>query len=163
MKHTLRADELRKELNYDPVTGIFTRKISNTHRIRVGQLAGTPQGRYGYLTIMVLGRLYLAQQLAFLYMTGDWAKRFVAHKNRIAADNRWENLEERDDQGIQEQRTKPSKNNPTKILGVTMKRGKYLARIRKENGLDHIGVFDTAEEAQAAYQAAKKLHYSESA
>ena len=49
-------------------------------------------GRY-YISID--GVDYLAEELAFLHMTGRWPRNGVEHINGNAQDNRWENLREK--------------------------------------------------------------------
>src|SRR5262245_469390 len=88
----LTADRLRELLRYEPDTGRWTwRASTNRLRIRPGDEAGT-LSKFGHRGIKVFGRRYQAHRLAWLYMTGEWPKRHVDHKNGIADDNRWSNL-----------------------------------------------------------------------
>jgi hypothetical protein len=48
----------------------------------------------GYRHIGVLGKVYSAHRLAFLYMTGKFPLDEVDHKNHERSDNRWSNLRE---------------------------------------------------------------------
>ncbi len=59
----LTAEQLRSILNYDPETGIFTRKVRTSTSVKVGDVAGWPSGD-GYLQITVQSRKYLAHRLA---------------------------------------------------------------------------------------------------
>lgn len=84
----LTQKELQRVLSYDPDTGLFTRLVGNT-----GQpLMKGNQDKY--VQIRVLGRLYYAQRLAVLYMTGRslTSEFYVDHVNGKRNDNRWENL-----------------------------------------------------------------------
>ena len=92
-------ERLKAVVKYDYKTGIFTWK---THKYshRVGCVAGCVNGE-GYVVLRVGDKLYLAHRLAFLYMTGEWPKKFIDHinadnvpeaENRV--DNRWCNLRE---------------------------------------------------------------------
>ena len=49
----------------------------------------------GHCYITIDGVDYLAEELAFFYMTGQWSKYGVEHVNGNAQDNRWENLREK--------------------------------------------------------------------
>ena len=49
----------------------------------------------GHCYIAIDGVEYLAEELAFFYMTGRWPKYGVEHVNGNTQDNRWENLREK--------------------------------------------------------------------
>ena len=91
MKTEITQAELVENLSYDPDSGVFRRKISNTRAVKAGDIAGSQNGK-GYLTMMVCGRVYKAHRLAFLYMTGSFPPEEVDHINGIRDDNRWANL-----------------------------------------------------------------------
>lgn len=61
-KTTLTAALLRELFAYDADTGLFTRKVSTTNRVKVGDVAGSPNQK-GYINIMVCGRLHPAHRL----------------------------------------------------------------------------------------------------
>ncbi len=88
MKTEITQAELVENLSYDPDSGVFRRKISNTRAVKAGDIAGSQNGK-GYLTMMVCGRVYKAHRLAFLYMTGSFPPEEVDHINGIRDDNRW--------------------------------------------------------------------------
>jgi hypothetical protein len=48
------------------------------------------------LVIDIKGKPYLAEHLAWLYVTGEWPKHAIDHVNGDTLDNRWENLRESD-------------------------------------------------------------------
>lgn len=50
----------------------------------------------------------------------------------------------------------PNKNSQTGYRGVVQRRGKYIARIAYQRHQEHLGVFDTPEEAAEAYRNAKE-------
>ena len=52
-------------------------------------------GADGHCYITIDGVNYLAEEIAFLYMTGRWSQCGVEHANGNAQDNRWENLREK--------------------------------------------------------------------
>ena len=84
---SLTAERLREVLDYDPDTGVFTRKVRTASSVKVGDVAGSLNGK-GYIRIRVDGRLYFAHRLAWLYVHGEWPVDQVDHINGIKNDNR---------------------------------------------------------------------------
>jgi len=80
-----------KELTiYNPITGIFTRKIDRG----VSHKAGTTfKGidKDGYINMRLDGKLYRGHRLAFLYMTGSIPD-LVDHKDFKRSNNIWTNI-----------------------------------------------------------------------
>lgn len=157
----LTAALLRELLHYDPETGVFTRKVRTSNRIAVGDVAGTLRPD-GYTKISVLNKSYLAHRLAWLYVHGEWPKDQVDHRNGIRTDNRIANL--RDLSGTlnqQNQRAAHSRNKSSGLLGASWdkRKGKWVAQISSTRTSRHIGYFETAKEAAAAYlEAKRRLH-----
>lgn len=87
---TLTVERLREILHYDPETGIFVWRIQAKATRPIGSKAGHNRG--GYVQLCINQVRYYAHRLAWLYMTGDWPKFEIDHKNRIKNDNRWINL-----------------------------------------------------------------------
>lgn len=84
---------LKELLNYDPITGIFTWKISRGGR-NPGSIAGSRDTLRDYITIQIDGTLYRAHRLAFLYMLGRLPEDQVDHIDRCRYNNAWNNLRE---------------------------------------------------------------------
>lgn len=98
-----------------------------------------------YLHRYVMGALF-----------GD--SRIVDHINGNIHDNRKENLRFVTKQQNTTNRS-IHKNNKTGFKGVTIARKKYRARIRLYGTVIHLGVYETPEQAHAAYcEASKKYH-----
>ncbi len=157
----LTAEYLRSVLHYDQETGIFTRKVSTSNSVKVGDVAGCPNGD-GYLLIMVQSRLYKAHRLAWLYVSGEWPEDQIDHINRNRSDNRITNLREVSHKQNQQNRSKPS-NSTSGHPGVSWYKRyyKWVARITHNYKLIHLGYFTDREEAIAARKAAEKLYWSD--
>lgn len=86
----LSHQELLNAVNYDPETGIFTRKNQSGTYAAGGRLGYIRPS--GYTAINVAGRTYSASKLAWLYMTGEWPPGKVININGDGGDNRFANL-----------------------------------------------------------------------
>ncbi len=138
----LTQERLRHDLDYEPYTGVFTRKTGP----RSGQQAGTIHE--GYIRIRVAGRRYRGHRLAFLWMTGEFPSEEVDHTNGARDDNRWANLRP----------ASRSENNCNTAARGEMKGASYHARhktwqvrVQKHGRRLFVGEFKTKEEAHAAY------------
>ncbi len=158
---TLTAEYLRSVLHYEPETGIFTWKVRTANRVKVGDVAGCPDGR-GYLQIRVQSRKYQAHRLAWLYVYGEWPKDQLDHINRIRTDNRISNLREVTNKQNLQNAGKRS-NNTSGHSGVRWYRqsSKWVACITHNYKRIHLGFFATIEEAIAARKAAEKLYWAD--
>ena len=157
----LTAEYLRSILDYNPDTGIFTRKVSTSRSVKVGDVAGSPNGR-GYLQISVLSRDYLAHRLAWLHHFGVWPKDQLDHINRIRTDNRIANLREVTNKQNLQNAGKPS-NNTSGHPGVhwNKQKSKWQVKITHNQKNIHLGYFSILEEAIAARKAAEKLYWAD--
>lgn len=87
----LTHERLKEILSYDPETGIFRWKLKISKKNNIGDIAGS-LGIKGYIKICIASKYYRANRLAWFYMTGEWPKNIVDHKNRIRNDDRWINI-----------------------------------------------------------------------
>ena len=154
----LTAEYLRSILNYDPATGIFTRKVSTSNSVKVG---GSPEGG-GYRCIRVCSRLHKAHRLAWLYVYGVWPEGQLDHINRIRTDNRIANLRDVSHKQNGQNRSKPS-NNTSGHPGVCWhkQKSKWRAQIMHNYKQIHLGCFTTIEEAISARKAAEKIYWAD--
>jgi len=84
--------ELKKLVHYDPLTGIFTRKVSS-NAFNIGDIATSDTGN-DYLKIYINREQYLAHRLAWLYVHGYFPENDIDHKDRVRDNNRIKNLRE---------------------------------------------------------------------
>jgi hypothetical protein len=150
---TLSANRLRKLLNYAPATGVF-RWRGHKGPNNVGTVAGSISRPKDYRLICIDGKIYRANRLAWLYMTGKWPKLEIGYINHKTSDTRWANLRAM----TPSQRGATSRTrNKLGVRGVWItKSGKYVARIRVAGERKYLGLFDTIEKASVAYTRAAK-------
>jgi len=149
---------LKDVIGYNPVTGIFTWKITSGKAVK-GKIAGSIHVCNGYYRISIKNKEYRAHRLAWLYMTGSMPTNEIDHINGIRSYNRFENLREATRSGnLQNQRKANSKNISTKLLGAAFHKpsGTYFSRIQINGAVKFIGAFETAQKAHDAYVSAKR-------
>ncbi|MEH2542818.1 HNH endonuclease [Bradyrhizobium sp. AZCC 1699] len=145
----LTAEYLKQIVEYDPETGLFTRD---------GEIAGCLNAD-GYWRICIDGVDHLAHRLAVLFMTGQWPRFGVSHRNDDRADNRWSNL--RSASPVQTARNRRA-SNKLGIKGVRMTpRGAFRASIYVNKRHLNLGTFTTAEAASEAYANAAVKYFGE--
>lgn len=156
----LSADELRRRLHYDPITGIFTRKVAAGGRAPVGAVAGSVNDQ-GYVVIFIDYKHYYAHRLAWLYMTGAWPTEQIDHKTGLRSDNRWDNLRAASPSSNQQNQRRAQRGTRSGLLGASWceREQKFTAQIKVRGVRHSLGQYNTAEEAHSAYVAAKRcLH-----
>lgn len=147
---------LKELLHYNPVTGLFVRRVSRGS-VKAGALAGYT-GDKGYTLINIDGRRYKAHRLVFLYMVNCIPDE-VDHRNQIKADNGWSNL--RASNRTDNARNMPlSVRNTTGVTGVTWRprQKKWVARITLDGRRVQLGRFDRFSEAATARLQAESKH-----
>lgn len=155
------AVRLRELLNYDPQTGIFTRRIDIRQRWKAGSVAGNIAPS-GYVRITIDGRSTQAHRLAWLWMTGAWPDADIDHINGDRADNRWANLRDVTRTVNMQNLRGAFGNNKSGLLGAgwDKARRKWMAVIWINGQRHHLGRFDSPEGAHLAYLSAKRLHHA---
>lgn len=151
--------ELLSVLHYSPEDGTFTWLVNKGSRARIGQEAGClcapPSGarRGPEWRIGIDQNVYRRPQLAWFYMTGQWPILEIDHRNGDPIDDRWENLRAATRYQNEINKRKYS-NNKSGLKGVRINRGKFEAAIQRGWKRVHLGTFETADSARAAYLAA---------
>ena len=158
------AEFAREMFDYDPETGIVTRKIS-----RFSSLVGTPIGRMdrtGYIRhgFRWWGQRYNVSihRLGWLIHHGEWPKDQLDHINGIRHDNRLVNLREAT-QAQNNANTRMYKNNKSGYKNIKWEpeRKRYGVFIRYDNKLHRLGRFKTLEEAISVRNAKYEEIYGE--
>ena len=112
---------------------------------------------YPILRLTIKGKKYQLRthRAIFAIQTGEWPPADIDHRNRRRDDNRWTNL--RPATRAENVQNTLQVHNASGLPGVfwSKRQGKWWARIKAEGKRRHLGSFTTAEEAHAAYLAAK--------
>lgn len=127
---------------------LFWKETVNSRAVK-GNEAGT-LNVHGYRQVGYKGKIYLTHRLIWLYHTGEWPE-VCDHKRHEKLDNRIEKLRDVSGGVNNLNRSGPQKNSTTGVLGVRMKRGRYVAHYRSKD----IGSFKTLEEATIARHSAE--------
>jgi HNH endonuclease len=149
---------LKSIVHYDPDTGVFTRRITNTRWVNVGDVVGSIDGD-GYWRTRIKGKDYKMHRLAFVYMTGSSPEYQVDHINGNKTDNRWENL--RAVTAAQNRRnTKRRITNTSGVTGVFwgLRRRKWLVYISASTKRIYLGAFTNKDEAIRVRKQAENLY-----
>lgn len=155
----LNSTRLRELLYYDASTGVFTRRVTTSPKAQAGTVAGGLDGKRHWV-IRVDSRRYQAHRLAWLYVYGKWPDGDVDHINGDGADNRIANLRDVSHATNMQNQRQARRTNTSRYLGVTKKRNKWQAYITAAGKPQYLGVFDTPEEAHAAYVEAKRQQHA---
>jgi hypothetical protein len=158
-KTDLTAQRLRELLHYDPETGVFTWKVANGTRAKVGAIAGSLSKGYILVRVDALNRR--AHRLAWFYVNGEWPTDEIDHINGDKSDNRICNLRcVSRSVNLQNQRQPRSDNARGLYLGVGWDKARQKWRAQIKDGKNtFLGRFNSQEEASEAYLAAKRrLH-----
>lgn len=154
----LTASRLREVVHYDQASGVFTAGVRLSMQVRAGHRLGSADRR-GYRQIRLFGKAYYEHRLAFLYVLGRWPSEAVDHVDGAKGNNAWNNLREATAAlNMQNQHHAHSRNKAGK-LGVRSHKGKFQAKIKVGSKSLHLGTFGDANDAHAAYLAAKKAHH----
>ena len=160
----LTAERVRELFDYDPVTGIMTRKACAATRWRSYEVTRSFDPR-GYIKTSVRNRSYFVHRLIWLFVHGQWPVHEIDHINRNPADNRIENLRDvtRKVNIANRKRWGKPKKPPTRtqapsgsgcvFIDGAARSKPYRARIMIDKRTINLGRFDSAENARAALDA----------
>lgn len=152
---------LQSLFHYDPETGHLTRRPGHSQwaRHHAGERAGYVHKSTGYRHVKVAGYCIAEHRVAWAMQTGAWPEQ-IDHLDTERTNNRWSNLREASNHVNAQNRRGPYRGSATGILGVHARAsGRFRASIKVSGRMRHIGTFDTADQAHAAYVAAKRIHH----
>ena len=93
MSEKLTQERLKELLNYDPVTGVFTWRVTTGNGVQAGDVVGCIRPK-GYVQVSVDGVLYYAHRLAWFFTYGYLPENEVDHRDQIPGHNWILNLRE---------------------------------------------------------------------
>lgn len=148
--HILTQAELKRQLLYNPETGLFTWLVSNSNRVKIGSIAGNIN-KDGRIEIGINKKVYKAHRIAWLYVHGYLPELGIDHINGNASDNRINNLRHVS-QRCNMQNCKISSNNTSGFPGVCWHKqnNNWLAAIMINRKKCNLGSHPTALEAALA-------------
>lgn len=153
-KTSLNAEQVREMFDYNPATGIFLWKSpTNPNSTPIGSIAGSANAN-GYHSILIFRSRYLAHRLAWLYMTGEWPTALIDHIDGNRQNNAFSNLREATD-------AHNNQNRKADGYSFSERDQIYRAKICVNGQTIHLGMFQTADEARAAYIDANKKYFGE--
>lgn len=121
-------------------------------------MAGYLQKKTGYRLICVFERQYVASRLAWWFVYDSWpGERRIDHINHLRDDNRISNLRLAD--ASANAANMPARSKPKGVY--KRKNGRFSASIGVNYRHIHLGVFDTEQQAAAAYNEAATRHFGE--
>ncbi len=141
--------DLIRQLDYDHLTGIFIRKVSNSNRTKVGDIAGTKHN--GYIIIQVNGYKYRAHRLAWLHYYGYMPENRIDHKDRVKHHNWIKNLREASHM-CNIRNTGNYKSNKSGVKGVYwhQSENKWAVQITVNQKTKHLGIYKNFDDAVCA-------------
>jgi hypothetical protein len=135
---------------YDPASGLLMWVSPTSHRVSVGDVAGSNDK--GHLIVGIDGVKIYAHRVAWAMYFGEWPANFIDHIDGDGMNNAILNLREATRAQNMANMKRPATNS-SGFKGVHFHRqsNKWRARIR-DNGVHRsLGLFDAPEQAHAAY------------
>lgn len=152
-------EELKRLLEYDPITGNFTwlEKANKHSNVVIGSVADRLHARYKDISINK--KRYKSHRLVWLYLYGVFPTMMIDHIDGNPLNNKADNLRLATSSKNNWNR-KLNTNSSTGVKGVRIhKNGNYEARIMCNKISYYLGVFDTIEDASLAIESKREeLH-----
>lgn len=151
---SLTLPRLKDVLSYEPETGIFRWVKPAAGRCKPGDIAGSSVTG-GYVRLVIDCEKILAHRVAWFYVHGKWPNE-IDHINGVRDDNRIVNL--RNTTAAENAQNRCIGRGSSNLIGASWdkRERKWRAAIKYQGRKHHIGYFGSAQDAHAAYLAAKQ-------
>lgn len=160
LKDDITFEQVDRILFYDPLSGVFTRKITINKCIK-GSRAGSLKPD-GYRSISIYGKHYLEHRLAWLLYYKKWPFGELDHKNTIRSDNAIDNLREATTSQNGMNKNIQSNNKSGHVGVFWIKRDeRWCASIKFEGENIRLGYFKTKEEAVICRKKAEEKYFGD--
>lgn len=155
-KASITQETLKNYVDYDPETGVFTRKITTAGNAIAGSVMGC-KNKQGYLVFHIQNKLYYAHRMAWLYFYGYNPDK-IDHIDHDRSNNKIKNLRQVTHQGNMKN-MKMKKNNKSGIAGVHWdKKGQYWHAYIDHNGRINLAYERSLFEACCARKSAENKY-----
>ena len=156
----LTAERLREVTSYNAETGSLVWRMSKG-AAKAGRPVGGVHRNKGYGDAVIDGHRTAVHRFIWLYVHGKWPLGEIDHVNGQRDDNRLFNLRDVPPTVNRQNQRRPHSRKKTGLLGAHYNKasGRWQAAICHNYKQIHLGHFDTAEAAHAAFIAKKRqLH-----
>lgn len=154
------AETIRSLFDYDPLTGILTRRRRSGNRIAGTKIASA--NRNGYIIVGIDGVSYYAHRIIWKWICGSDPPLDLDHRDNVRSNNRIENLRTANPTQQTWNALRYASNRcGHKGVHFNKQKSKWAAVIRVHRKQRWLGFFDTPEEAHTAYVAEAKRHFGE--
>lgn len=178
MSVLLTQDELKDRLDYDPETGALTWRLRRVEHFKdgrqsavktcaiwngkfAGKIAGTLTVD-GHIHVYIDGRFYLAHRVIWCWVAGQWPVNEIDHIDCDSLNNRFWNLREATrSQNNANKHVRSDSMSGLKGVSWSKEKQRWYARALINGAQKHLGYFDEAEAAHAAYRDAADKSYGE--
>lgn len=152
----MQIESIKASFRYDPETGEIFRKLPDGREKK----ASFYSKRQRRNRVTFKSKKMFSYRVAWLLHHGQWPDGEIDHINGDSADDRILNLRDVPRSVNQENIRKPTARNLLGILGVSKSGKKYAAMLTVDGVSTCLGLYETPENAHAAYLNAKRIHHA---
>ena len=151
----LTLQELNNRYIADFEIGTLRWRISNSNRVKTGDIAGYLSKSDGYIKITFNKKKYQLSRCLWYMYTGSWPIGEIDHIDGVRTNNSISNLRDVTLERNRANRTVSLGEFPLGVSKAKGKRNPYRARITVGGKEISLGAFQTIEEASSAYRKAR--------